>query len=255
MSLRDGFVPGTPCWVDVSVPDTDAAARFYDGLLGWRAGFDAGPESGGYGQFHLNGKRVAGIGPLMDPSHPPAWTTYIATDDIDATTARVREAGGQVLVEPMQVLQAGRLAGYLDREGAYFMAWQPLEHKGAELVNEPGAWSWNELNTRDPAAAQEFYPKVFGWDAGGDAFYTEWKIDDRTIGGMMPIPPELPPDVPPHWLVYFAVDDVDASAKLAVELGGEQTSPFVDSPAGRLTVLRDPQGAVFALISGLQERH
>lgn len=241
--------------MDVSVSDTDAAARFYNGLLGWRAGFDTTPEAQGYGQFHLNGKVVAGIGPRMDPDAPPMWTTYIATDDIDATTARVREAGGEVLVEPTQVLEAGRLAGYRDLEGVFFMAWQPLQHPGAQLVNEPGAWSWNELNTRDPAAARDFYPKVFGWEHGGDAFYTEWKIDDKTVAGMMPIPPELPPEVPPHWLVYFAVDDVDASVKLARELGGEQAGPFVDSPAGRLAVLHDPQGAAFALISGLQEHH
>ncbi|WP_123662117.1 VOC family protein [Actinocorallia herbida] len=255
MSQRHGFDPGTPCWVDVSVPDTDAAARFYDALLGWRAGFDASPEAQGYGQFHLNGKVVAGVGPTMSPDSPPHWTTYVATDDIEATTARVREAGGTVVVPPMQVLQAGRLAGYTDLEGVFFMAWQSLDHRGAEVVNEPGAWAWNELNTRDPAAAREFYPKVFGWEHGGNAYYTEWKTADKTIAGMMPIPPDLPPDVPPHWLVYFAVDDVDASVKLAKELGAEQTGPFVDSPAGRLATVRDPQGALFALISGLQEHH
>ncbi|MDX6738869.1 VOC family protein [Actinocorallia sp. A-T 12471] len=236
------------------MPDTDAAARFYDALLGWRAGFDASPEAQGYGQFHLDGKVVAGISPTMSPDSPPHWTTYVATDDIDATTEKVREAGGTVEVPPMQVLNAGKLAGYTDLEGVFFMAWQALDHKGAELVNEPGAWAWNELNTRDPAAAQTFYPKVFGWETSGDAYYTEWKSGGNTIGGMMPIPPDLPPDVPPHWLVYFAVDDVDASLKLAKDLGAEQTGPFVDSPAGRLVTVRDPQGSAFALISGLQER-
>ncbi len=255
MSERRSYAPGVPCWVDLSTPDTQAAAGFYSALFGWRAGFEAEPEAHGYGLFHLRGKKVAGIGPVFHEDLPAGWHCYVAVDDLGPVLQRVGEAGGRVALPPTQVMRAGRMAGLRDRENAFLLLWQAGEHQGCELVNEPGAFTWNELTTRDPAAAQEFYPAVFGWSVGGDAYYTQWRIDEKNIAGMLPMPIDVPAEVPPQWTVYFAVDDVEEAAARVEELGGGKVSPFIDSPAGRLVVVHDPWKAQFALMSGVQEHH
>jgi hypothetical protein len=229
----------------------DAAATFYGGLFGWTA--DPGPEeAGGYRIAMLNGQPVAGIGPAMNPG-PPFWSTYVSVADADETAAKVKAAGGQELVAPMDVMQAGRMAVFMDNAGAAFSIWQPNEHPGAGLVNEPGTLCWNELSTRDIDKAIEFYPQVFGWghstSEGGPMPYTEWKVDGASIAGMMPMPEAVPAQVPPYWLVYFAVEDCDASVAKAVELGGSQMFPPMDIPIGRFAGITDPQGAMFAVIA------
>jgi predicted enzyme related to lactoylglutathione lyase len=239
-------------WIDLGTSDMEAATRFYGNLFGWQFQ-SAGPEAGGYGFFLLNGKMVAGVGPLMSEQQPVAWSTYIDTDDADATTAKVREAGGTVIVEPMDVMDVGRMAFYFDPTGAAIGVWQPRTHTGAELANEPGAFTWNELATRDIEAAKAFYKKVFGWEGTTSPFgpttYTEFKIGDRTVAGMREIGPDEPAQMPAYWLVYFAVADTDNAVSTASGQGGNVLVPPMDIEPGRFSVLTDPQGAAFAVIA------
>jgi uncharacterized protein len=252
MADSSTITPGTPSWVDLGSPDVKASADFYGAVLGWTAHTVPQPEAGGYTLFHSNGKQVAGVAPLMNPGQPPAWTTYVSVEDAAATAARAVEAGGKVLMEPMDVLDQGRMAILQDPTGAVVALWQPREHKGAEVYNEVGAMCWNELSTRDVPAATRFYASVFGWGAktsgeGAEA-YTEWQLDGRTVGGMMAMRPEVPASVPPHWLTYFAVADCAGTVEKAREHGGQVMVPPMTIPQGTFAVLADPQGAAFAVI-------
>ncbi len=251
MPERTSYAPGTPNWVDIGT-DVDAAAAFYSALFGWSL-VSAGPDAGGYGFFtNAAGKLIAGIGPQQSPG-PPFWSHYVSVVDIDETTARVEAAGGTVVVPPMDVMEAGRMAVFQDAEGAYFSGWQPLGTIGCEVVSEPGAFCWSELDTRDPESAKAFYPAVFGWDfetsEGEDMPYTEWKLDGESIAGMMDMPAEVPAESPAMWLIYFAVDDTEAAVARAVDLGGSVLAQPMDTPFGRFAVLADPQDAFFAVIA------
>jgi uncharacterized protein len=245
--------PGTPSWVDLASPDIEASARFYGGLFDWTA-TEAGPveETGGYRMLQRDGRNVAGLGPVQAEGQPAMWTTYVSTDDADAVAARVREAGGQVIMEPFDVLGTGRMAVFGDAVGAVISVWEPKTHHGADVVNEPRSLCWNELAARDVDAAKRFYEAVFGWqgetNTHGATSYTEWKLDGRTVGGMIQMNEQWPAEIPPHWMVYFAVDDVDAAAAKAADLGGRIAVEPSDTPAGRFSVLNDPHGAVFSII-------
>ncbi len=246
------YPAGTPSWVDLVTPDTKAATAFYGSLFGWTTS-DLGPDAGGYAFFQKEGANVAGIGPVQGEGHPAAWTTYIDVIDAEATIARAKVAGATVFVEPMQIMEAGHMALFADPTGAVIGLWQPGQHKGADVANEPGAWCWSELNTRDTDKAASFYRHVFEWEASKSDFdgmaYTEWKRDDgTTIGGMMEMPSMVPAEVPAHWLSYFAVDDTDATAATANKLGATTLVPPTDIPPGRFSVLTDPAGAVFGII-------
>ena len=206
---------GVPSWIDIGT-DIPKATAFYSALFGWECppGVE---ETGFYTNAALNGKSVAGIGPQQMPDMPPFWTTYINVDSADDIAEKVPGAGGQVVVAPMDVMEFGRMAIFSDPTGAMFGVWQPGTHTGAQLVNEAGTLSWNELVTSDLDAAKAFYNAVFGWGANSQATgpmtYTEWKLGDRSIGGMMERPEGLPEMVPNHWAVYFAVDDLDAAIR------------------------------------------
>jgi hypothetical protein len=251
MPERTDYAPGVPSWIDIGT-DVEGAKQFYGSLFGWDAQ-DAGPpeETGGYGFFMKNGKMVGGFGPQQNPG-PPFWSTYVSVADADETAKKVEQAGGNVIMAPMDVMGAGRMAVFQDPQGGFISAWQPGEHKGAQLVNEPGSFTWNELNSRDVEAAKAFYTAVFGWEAetheGGPMPYTEFKVGGQSIAGCMPMPPMIPAQVPQHWLVYFAVDDTDAAVAKVTELGGAVRMPGMDTPAGRIAVVADPQGATFAVI-------
>ena len=253
MPEQTKYAAGTPSWVDLSSPDVEASVAFYSGLFGWKGDTDPNPEAGGYTMFSLDDNSVAGLGPLQDPNQPPSWSTYVTVDDADATAKAVADAGGVVVMEPFDVLDAGRMAIFVDPTGAHISTWQPKAHPGAGLVNEPGSLCWNELVTRDLDGAKAFYKKVFGWEgdtgkADGMA-YTEWKLDGETIGGMLEMGDQFPAEVPAHWLVYFAVDDTDTTVTTAGELGGSVTVPATDIPPGRFAILNDTHGAHFAVIA------
>jgi uncharacterized protein len=256
MSERSSYEPGTPSWVELgAVPDIEKAAEFYGGLFGWDVPESENAEqTGGYRQAMLRGKPVAGMMPSMGDGQPPAWNTYVSVEDAEASIARVKEAGGTVLVEPMDVMDLGRMAVFVDPTGAALGIWQPGTFVGAEVVNEANAVVWNELNTRDTAAARSFYGDVFGWSFDERQFetgtYTSIRAGGDTVGGMIDITGRAPDEVPPHWLVYFAVDDVDGTVAKATETGGGVAlEPFDIAEVGRIAIVKDPFGAVFAAMA------
>lgn len=254
MPESTAYAAGTPCWVDVTSPDLDRTIAFYSGLFGWEGERDPRPEAGGYTMFSLNEKLVAAASPPPPGQEgiPPHWTTYIASDDVDATAERIREAGGTVLAEPFDVFDAGRMAVAQDPTGAAFGVWQAGAHHGAQLANEPGTLNWNECQTKDAPAAETFYCRVF--DYGIDAMpmgepYRVLKVAGKGIGGLLQLRPEMG-DIPPNWATVFSVADTDASAATAGELGAHVLAPPTDLPEiGRYAVLRDPVGAVFGVIA------
>jgi uncharacterized protein len=259
VSERTSYAPGTPSWTDLGSPDPDAAVDFYGALFGWQVGEAGDPEqTGGYRMAQLRGKAVAGMMPLMAEGQPPAWQTYVSVADVDATASAVSEAGGSVIAAPMDVMEAGRMAVFADPSGAVFGVWQPGLHAGSGLVNEPGAMSWNELNTRDPEVAKDFYTRVFGWgaeeqDMGEIGTYTTWKLGADEVGGMLDMRGRVPDQVPAHWLTYFGVDDADAAVAKVTELGGGVAFGPIDIAPGRFAVLHDPHGAMFAVIKLSEE--
>jgi uncharacterized protein len=254
MALMTKYEPGTPSWVDLGTSDPAEASRFYSELFGWT--IDEGPpEAGGYRMCMLDDQAVAGLGPQMNADMPPSWSTYISVASADETAAAIKEDGGSVIVEPMDVMDVGRMAVAADPGGAVFSIWQPRSHAGAGLVNDPNTWCWNELTTRDPQHSVEFYGAVFGWTAtllptAGPNDYTEFHVADRGIAGMMPMVGDAwPADLPNHWMVYFAVDDCDAAVAKVEALDGEVIMPPKDVPPGTFAVVKDPQGAVFSIIA------
>lgn len=254
MAEMKEYTPGTFCWVDLGTTDAAAAKKFYAGLFGWElVDMPAGPDMV-YTMAYVNGKDVAALyqmGP-NEQGMPPHWNSYISVANVDEVAAKAKALGGTVLGEPFDVMTAGRMAMIQDPTGAVVAAWQPGEHAGAKLVNEPGAFSWNELATTDTQKAGDFYTGLFGWTTQvqdmGNFLYTTFMNGDRMNGGMMQITKEWG-DVPPHWMVYFAVADCDASANTATSLGGKLLVQPTDIPqVGRFAMIQDPQGAVFAII-------
>jgi len=240
---------GIPSWVDIGTHDLTASVRFYAALFGWE-GQDMGEEAGHYTIVSKAGKQVAAIGPAQDPG-PPRWTTYINVDDLDDVAGRAESAGGKVLVAPMDVMSAGRMALFMDTTGAAIAAWQPGQHTGAQVVNEAGAFTWSELISSDVARSTAFYTEVFGWGWGGGDDYLEAQVAGRTIAGLMPRRADMPSGMPDNWLVYFGAADVDADAGRAAGLGASVIAGPTDIPGtGRFAVLTDPEGAAFALFQG-----
>ncbi len=242
--------PHTPFWVDLASPDIEAATRFYGQLFGWEAQQVAGPEMGSYTNFTLTGKNVAGVFSIMAPGQPSVWQVYIASDNIDRIAQSVRTAGGGVMMEPDDIPGAGRMGFFSDLHGAAFGVMQPREHIGAGVVKEPNAFTWAELQSRDVAAVTPFYQQVFGWDAKsspigpGQLEYTEWMLRGESIGGAMPMQPDMPAA---HWLVYFQVENADRSAARITQLGGTVLVAPMDFPGGRFAVVSDPHGATFGI--------
>jgi uncharacterized protein len=273
MPERDGYIPGVPCWVDTSQPDPEAAVDFYRGLFGWEFEDVMPPESEGkYFIARLRGDVAAAIGSLPGGAPPIAmWNTYVWVESADQTASKVHGAGGKALMDPFDVMDAGRMAVFADPEGAAFCVWQAKKHKGARIVNEAGSVNFNGLNTRDVEGAKSFYGSVFGWQnlplEGGAQMWTLPGYGDHleqdnpglrkqmaevgapagfedVVASINPIPDDQP-DVAAHWNVTFAVDDADATAAKAIELGGKVIVPPFDAPWVRMTVIADPQGATF----------
>jgi predicted enzyme related to lactoylglutathione lyase len=257
MGERSSYKPGTFSWVDLSTSDPEGAKTFYEALFGWTHE-DIPTGNGAYTMFRLNGKDVAAVSQQQPQESgqgiPPHWNNYVTVEDVDASAAKASELGATVLIEPFDVLEAGRMAVVADPTGAVFMLWQPKNHIGANVVNEPGSLTWNEEGTKDTTSAKDFYSSLFGWsyeDFDGGA-YTVIRVGDKSNGGIRP-QTEQEAAIPPNWLAYFAVEDCDASAARAGELGGTAMVPPMDVPVGeggRIAVIADPQGAVFGLFSG-----
>jgi predicted enzyme related to lactoylglutathione lyase len=247
MPTRDTAWPaGTPCWVDLGAPDTEAARHFYSSLLGWT--YEGGdPEYGGYLMALSGGRKASGLGPQMDPDDPTRWTTYFATDDADATAARITAAGGSVITPPMDVGPMGRMAIAADPQGNPFGLWQAGLTTGVEVYNEPGSLVWNEAAVDDQAAAREFYTAVFGFtweeipDAGG---YSTFSSEGRPLGGLGGVSPELPRG----WQVCFSVADTDEAVRTVEAGGGKVLMAAEDTPYGRFAVVTDPWGASFSVM-------
>jgi predicted enzyme related to lactoylglutathione lyase len=274
MPKRDGYIPGVPCAVDTNHPDPEAAVGFYGGLFGWEFEDVMPPDSPRrYFVARLRGLDVAAVGSLPEGGPRTAmWNTYFWVDSADEAASKVTDAGGTVVSEPVDVPpDAGRTAAFTDPEGAAFRVWQAKENKGAQLVNEPGSLNLNGLNTRDVAGAKSFYGSAFGWRTltlqGGLEMWTlpgfgdflerdnpdlrkqmteadATKGFEDVVGTITPIGDDQA-DTPPHWSVIFAVEDADATAAKATELGGRVIVPPFDAPWVRMTVLADPQGATF----------
>ncbi len=272
MPDRNGYIPGVPCWVDTNQPDPQAAVRFYAGLFGWQME-DGMPEESGAHYFigRIRGGDVAAISSVPEGAPPSAtWNTYIWVEDADITAKMAVEAGGAVLAEPFDVMEAGRMAVLADTEGAVFCIWQPKEHRGATVVNEHGSLNFNGLACRDVAAAERFYGAVFGWEHLPLASGPMWALPGYgdhleastpglreqmagmgapegfvdVVAQLLPIP-EGDTEMQPHWSVTFAIDDIDATAATAVQLGGAILDGPHDAPWVRMAVIEDPQGARF----------
>lgn len=244
----DRYEHGVPSWIDLGTTDLSGAKAFYSSIFGWTIQ-EGPPEAGGYCIAEIRGRPVAGIGPQMNPAAPPAWMTYVNVESADSVADLVRQAGGQVLAGPFDVLDVGRMAVFADPLGAVIGIWQPRSHLGAGLVNEPNTYCWSELVTTDLDRSKAFYRAVFGWEATGSEQYTEWQVAGRAIGGMMAKPPTIPAEVPPYWGIYFAVSDVDAAVGRISELGGSVLMPPTDIEPGRFAVVTDPTGAIFQVLT------
>jgi predicted enzyme related to lactoylglutathione lyase len=303
MPERDGYIPGVPCWVDAHEPDPEAAVDFYGGLFGWR--FEDVMPPGSEGRYFIargdasassvfdtsgdkHGGDVAAVRSIPATAPPMAhWSTYFWVDSADEAVSRVRDAGGAVPVEPFDFMNACRMAVCTDPEGAAFGVWEAREHKGAGLVNDPGALVFNGLNTRDADGARSFYGSVFGWrtlpiGGGGEGWalsgygdYLERYHPDLREGmaaagapkGFEDVVASINPiaadqaDTPAHWSVTFAVADADAAATKATELGGKVIVAPFDAPWStstytiRIAVLSDPQGATFSVSRFLPKRN
>lgn len=243
-----------PNWIDLMAPDTDAARAFYGALFGWRTEPNPDPQFGGYAVAQLDGKDVAGIGPVMGEGAPTAWTVYFGTPDADETARRVEASGGKVIAKPMQVGPAGRMAVLQDPSGAVFGVWEPAGMPGFGVDHEAGSFGWTEVSARGIEADKPFYKAVFGWESkatpmGDMGTYTEWQLDGTSIAGGMEMPPTMPAEVPSYWLVYFQVDDVPAATAKAASLGAKVMMDSVDYPGGKFSILSDPQGATFGLVT------
>jgi uncharacterized protein len=243
------YAPGTPSWVDLASTDVDASKRFYSELFGWETRVAEEPEAQGYTTFLKDGKAVAAVGGQMDPSMPTTWTTYFATDNVDDTVSKVEAAGGKVLLPPLDVMGYGRMAVFADPAGAAFAVWQAGTMPGAEVTAEANSFGWAELMTRDPASAKAFYPSAIGLTPRDieytEGVYTLFEVAGKSVAGMY----EITADEPPRWMVYFNVDDPDAVAAKAEQLGGTIGAPPMDTPAGRFAAIGDPQGAYFSVIN------
>lgn len=260
MSERSDYNDGEFCWVDLATPDAEKSASFYGELMGWEfepADVPDDVDVGGYGNFTYEGKPVAGMGRIMQEGQPPAWSSYVKVGDSGATAAMVKEAGGTVVVEPLDIPGGvGRMTVFQDAEGAFISTWEPGSHRGAELVNVIGSWSWSNLLSRDLEVAKRFYGDVFGWDVTANPEappdILNWQMEGQRwpegLGGLMRMPPEVPAEVPPFWEVYLLVSDLDRAIEHTEAAGGRVVVGPIDIPIARLASLIDPEGAAFSLM-------
>ena len=258
MPVRNDFADGEFCWIDLNAHDLAAAAEWYAGVFDWSHVMSEMPgEAPPYAFFMLGEAVVGGIGQMSEEMKaagvPPMWNSYVSTGDCAALEAKVTELGGTVTVPTMDVPGHGRLAFFLDPEGASIAAWQATNPESPGLlVGEPGALSWNELMTRDVAKAKDFYGKLAGWSYAALPMegieYTMLKLGEKDAGGMMAMDGPQFEGIPAHWLVYFQVADCKATAAKIAENGGRITVPPTEIGVGEFACAMDPQGGSFAVI-------
>jgi predicted enzyme related to lactoylglutathione lyase len=243
---------GTPCWADAMFSDVEGAKRFYGDVLGWTFG-ESSSEYGNYTQAFAEGKAVAAVVPPMPGQEGPSqWCLYFASPDAAATAEKIRENGGEVLMEPMQVGDFGTMCLAREPSGAVFGVWQAGSHEGFEATATPGAYCWAEVFTREPEKADAFLSAVFPYrmkDIVDDAVdFRMFDIGEDTVLGRMRMTDDFPPEVPSYINVYFTVDDCDEAVARATKLGGVLRFGPMSSPFGRFAALGDPQGANFSVI-------
>jgi uncharacterized protein len=250
---RDGYEPGTFSWLDLSTGDVEGAKAFYGGLFGWEFRDDEIPGGGTYTMCRLDGDDVAGIMQLDEmPAH---WSNYVTVESADETAARAKELGARVFEEPFDVMDSGRMTVFADPTGAVLCAWEPKDHVGAGRVNDTGCMAWNELQTRDPETAGDFYSELFDWNLepieqdGATVYVTIKNRAGWMNGGLMPTS-EQQGDAPSFWLAYFTVPSCDEAVARAEELGGRVLAGPMEPGMGRIAVVGDPQGAAFAVFEG-----
>ena len=249
MPHRDGYAHGTPCWVDLSTDDLEGAQAFYSGLFGWSWDDQHGPDGEFiYSLAQLDGRNVAGLGPAPDEMVQAgvraAWNTYLAVDSVDDAYQAAIDAGAAGVFGPCDVMDAGRMAYIMDDQGVPVGLWQAGRHKGAQVIHEPGALTWNELCVPDTDAAARFYGAVLGLDTEPaemdiDMAYTLWKVGEDIVGGLMAPPMD---EVPPYWNVYFGTADVEETAAAVPEFGGQIVNGPFPTPVGPMAVIQDPAG-------------
>ncbi|WP_371655214.1 MULTISPECIES: VOC family protein [unclassified Streptomyces] len=243
---------GTPCWADAMFTDVEGAKSFYGDVLGWTFG-EASSEYGNYTQAYANGKAVAAVVPPMPGQEgQSAWCLYLASPDVAATAKKIKDNGGEVLMEPMQVGDFGSMAIAREPSGAVFGVWQAGSHEGFEAKGVHGAFCWAEFFTRDPAKVDAFLPAVFPYGTKqmqDDAVdFRVFSVGDEMVMGRMRMTEEFPPEVPSYVNVYFAVDNCDDAVAKATKRGGVLRFGPMDTPFGRFAALSDPQGATFSVI-------
>jgi len=245
-----------PAWVDLASTDPAASRDFYSRLFGWNVEVNPDPQYGGYALAKIDGHDAAGIGGQMTPNQPAAWSVYIGTDNIDSLSKRVTDAGGTIAMPAFDVGDQGKMAVFQDPAGAFISAWQGARMGGFQ-TDGANAFGWAEVNARGVDKVLPFYEKAFGWtlkpSGSPEQPYTEFEVDGQSIGGATEMNPMVPAEVPSYWLVYFTVDDVDASHRKAVDAGARENLAPMDFPGGRMSILTDPQGAAFGLMA-LSER-
>lgn len=261
MATITKHAPGTFCWPELGTTDQDGAKKFYAGIFGWTfSDMPMGPDAGVYTIFKNHGQDAAALFTLMADLRkqgiPPHWGAYIATSNADETAQRAASLGGKVIMQPFDVMGTmGRMAVLQDPTGAIFSVWQAKDHPGVGVHDEPGALTWTELATPDPAKAEKFYVSLMGWKTEKSPMptigeYTAFKRPDGTrAGGMMKMTPEMEAgNVPPHWLTYFATADLQATLNKARSLGATVVMPPTAIKMGQFAIANDPQGAPFGLL-------
>jgi uncharacterized protein len=245
------YAPGAPCWAELVTTDVEAARKFYGEVLGWSEYEIGGPEMGNYSTPKVSGQMAAGIATQQDEEKkmgvPPHWNTYISVESADDAAKKAQDLGATVIAEPFDVMDLGRMAVLLDPVGAAICVWEPKSTIGSEIMREPGAVTWFELDVKDTDSAKDFYTKWLGWKANEHkepVEYTEWQLGSESVGGMLKVTPDMG-DIPPMWAVFFEVPDTDDAVAKAKKAGGQVFVEPMDVPAGRFSVLADPQGAVF----------
>jgi predicted enzyme related to lactoylglutathione lyase len=247
MSERTSYTAGTFSWAELATSDAAAAKGFYAGLFGWDYDERPIPGGGAYVMALRDGHHVAALF-QTDQQQPPHWNNYVTVDSADAAATRAQELGATVVAPPFDVMDAGRMAVVQDPTGGVLSVWEAREHAGARLVNAPGAMTWNDLTTPDVDAAARFYAGWLGWrieEIPGAEGYRVIFNGERSNGGMRP-----DPSMPPFWMPYFGIEDVEDGMDRVRELGGTVHAGPVPVPQGRFAAVADPQGAAFAIWAG-----